>query len=136
MSNKTLIIIAVSIVVGFILLGGCFIGGVLYQKEKDKFQKVTDLFEYLGSLKIISSFVITGEVTKISGRTVTLSSGTENLSITINEDMQVFSFNSGIQTGSAFESIKIGDKLIVSGKVLSDGQFEILSVVIIPLPVE
>jgi len=130
MSNKTLIIVAILIIAGLGLFVGGYLGGTLYQKEKDKFQKATDLFEYLGSSKIISSFVATGEVTKISGRTVTLSSGIEKFSDSINENVQVYSFAPGLQAVSSFEAIKIGDNLDVNERVLSDGQLEVLGIII------
>jgi hypothetical protein len=131
MQNKTLIIIiAILIVVGLELFAGGYFCGVLYQKEKDKSQKAADVFKSLGLSEIISSFVVDGEVTKISGRTITLFNGIENFSITINEDIQVYSFSPGNQSESAFEAIKVGDNLSVGAGVSSDGQLEISGVII------
>lgn len=132
MTAKKLIIVIVLIVVGLGLLAGGYLSGVLYQREKDKSQKAADVFKSLGSSKVISSISVVGEVTKISGRTVTLSNDTENFPIDINEDVQVYSFTSNLRTESSFETIKVGDKLNVSERVLSDGQFEISMVIILP----
>ena len=122
MTGKKIVIILVLIIVGLGLLAGGFLGGVLYQKEKAK---------CLGSSKIIPLImVIKGQVTKISGKTVTLSDGTENFLIDINENAPIYSFSPGNQAASSFEAIKAGDNLDVSVKMLPDGQLNVLSVII------
>ena len=132
MTGKKIITIIVLIIAGLGLLAGGFWGGVLYQHKKNKpLENAIDPLKCLSSSKIIYSIIANGKVTKISGRTVTLSNGTENFSVSINEDVQVYSFTPGNQTSSSFEAIKIGDNLNVSAKVLSDGQLEVLGVIII-----
>ena len=133
MSNKTLIIIVVLIIagLGLGLLVGIYLGGTLYQQEENKpLKNAIDPLKCLGSSKIISAVGVIGEVTKISGRTVTLYNGTENFPVTINENAKILSWLPQDQGEKSFEAIKVGDSLLVNVKVLSDGQFEVSGVTI------
>ena len=131
MSKKTLIIVIVLIVagLGFGLLIGGYIGGTLCQQGKNKpLENAIDPLKCLGSSKIISAVSASGEVTKISGRTVTLSNGIENFPVIINEDTPIYSLISGVK--SSFEAIKVGDNLDVNIKVLSNDQLVIFGIII------
>ena len=146
MNNKILIIGISAVIGGIVLLGAGYLAGISLEKEKtksqlEKLERATSALNSLSSSKVIPSIVAFGEVTKISGRTITLTYGTENLPIRIKEDAKIYSFNTPtpgqetpltgpIQTESTFEAIKAGDNLNISVKVSPDGELEGLSVII------
>lgn len=148
MSNKILIIVF-SVVIGLILsLGAGYFIGVSLEQEKTGTQiqgleKLTNVTSFLTSSKLISSIIVFGKVTNISGRTITLAVESENLQVSIKEGAQIYSFTapvsvdgkmSGVpkQEVAEFKNIKIGDNLNINMKMLADGQAEGFSATIFP----
>lgn len=146
MSNKTLIIVIVSIVVGLGLLSvGCF-GGGIYQQEKNKpelerLEKVEKTVEAINSTTI-ASIVVFGKVSKISDRLVTVTAGGKNLDISVKEDTQinsivpVVSTQKGVPTytteqiKSEFSDIKVGSQISSTITILPNGMIEAFSVIV------
>ena len=147
--NKNLIILSVIAGVVIFVLGGGL--GVFYQTQKGLLQtekvqtKVQTMETVIKSLssKVIPSIIAYGEVTNIEGRNITLSYGGESLTIKIKDDSQIFSFvkTASLKKGEPavtsqqkvdFKTIKKGDNLNISVKLLPDGQLESQSVIILP----
>ena len=146
MNNKILIIIGVIIVLG---VGLC--GGYYFEKTRIEPQliKTSNTLKTLGSSKVIYLIVANGKVSKISDRVITISSGTDSLDLKVREDvvistlayplgekLSIISSSDKLPAfpmqSTKFEDIKVGDNVSVSLTPLSDGQFEIKKIVIIP----
>jgi len=143
------IIIPIIIIGSLILLGiGFFLGfsfqtpQVAPEQEETPQEEAPQILESISS-KIISSITAMGKVTKISGDTITLTQGTENLSIRVKKGAKVSSFVTPTpveqgETGAieqktvSFEDIKVGDSLNIGLEILSDGTVEGLFVIIFP----
>lgn len=146
MNNKILIVVVVIIFGAVIFSAGGYFAGVFLEKEKtgsqiEKLEKLTSVTSLLSSSKLIVSIIGYGKVTDISGRKITLTTGSESLQVSIREDAQMYSFVApafvegkiseiSAQKVIKFEDIKVGDNLNVSTKMLADGQMEGLSVAI------
>ena len=138
MINKSLTITLLIIGVIVILALGS-LGGILFQTQKTapQLEKSGKLIEVMSS-RIIPSVVAVGEITNISGRTITLKPHTNEekpltLSIEITKDAELSSFVFSI-TGEEieFKDIKVGDNVNVSLKILSDSSFQGTSVIVFP----
>ena len=132
------------IICGAVLLGIGTLAGVNFQEQKTtpriaELEKMENMIKILSSSKVIPSIVAFGQVGEISGRTVTLTYGTESLAIPIREDAKIYSFSGTTnqktppeQKTAEFKDIKVGDKLNITLKILSNGEIEGLSVIIFP----
>ncbi|MGD0576647.1 MAG: hypothetical protein ABSA74_01050 [Candidatus Staskawiczbacteria bacterium] len=140
--NKSKLVILIIVGVALFLIGGG-LGIVSTQKgsQRTKIEATNSL-----SSKVVSSIIAYGQVKNIDGRNITLSNLDDNLTISIADNAQVYSFttpvagkNGGtapVQQTVKFENIKIGDNVNVAIKLLPSGQLEGSSVIILPLPVQ
>ena len=146
MDNKKTIILVFLIIAGVVFLGVGYLGGVAIEKQKvspqleqlvEQLEKVAKTIKALSS-KTVTSIVVFGEVTKISGRTITVTYGTESIDIPIKENAQIFSLENLVgesvipQKKIEFEEIKEGNNLNVSINVLPTGELEGIAVVVFP----
>ncbi len=150
MKNKSSVII-LSIIGGIVILAVGCLGGILFQKQKtasqlEKSGKLTELT----SSKIIPSIVAVGKVTNISGRTITLRAHTSEeepltISIEIANDAKLSSFvfptakegeesvlGAPTREEIEFKDIEVGSDVNVSLKILPDGSFKGISVIVFP----
>jgi len=133
MEKKNLLLFLIGAVF-FLVLGGGL--GVFYQqqntapKEVVKIQAVQTL-----SSKVIPSITAFGQVTKIDGKTITLTFGGDNLTVKIRDDAQIYlpatsakdkngKLVTSQQQTAQFSDIKVGNNVSVNLKLLSDGQIE------------
>lgn len=141
MQNKVLNII-LAIVFGIAVLVVTFYFGVLIQTQKTwpRLEKSTKLIEALSS-KVIPVIVANGEVTNISGRTLTITREGESISIPILEDAEIAFFElPKVEQGNItplkkkleFTDIKVGDFVSVILKIEPDGEFKGSSVSVFP----
>jgi hypothetical protein len=133
--KKQLVILIIAGIVIF-LAGGA--AGIVFEKQKIPTQKI-EAADSLSS-KVISSIVAYGEVKSINGRNITLSNLGTDLIITIAGNAPVYSFanRSGSTAPSqqtvAFSDIGKGDKINIALKVLTTGQVQGTSVIILESP--
>jgi len=135
MSKSNIVVI---IIVGIIIfvIGGAV--GVFYQMQKDAPELLkASALEKLSS-NVIPSIVAYGEVLDINGRDVLISFSGASLTVPIDENAQVYSFNnssaseSPTQQQANFSEIKKGDYLNISLKVSMDGEIQGKTVIILP----
>jgi len=139
-------LIAILLIGGLILLGiGYSVGLNLRQKTTKEVTKEvkTPLAELLAS-KVIGSLTTTasGEVTKITGRNLTLIKEGATLTIPIREDaaiarlVQPEKVTEGpqpvIRKEMEFGEIKIGDQVSISCQLKADGTLEGVEVTVLP----
>jgi hypothetical protein len=145
------IAIITAVVAGIIILfAGFYIGTLVSsptaQKTATIIQKDTRLQATIKALssKLVVSSIAQGNVTKISGNTLTLSNGTDSADILISDNTSVFSIGApvpgstkpAIPTKVNFLNIKVGDLLNVNIQVSASGDIQGTSITIIPpLPV-
>lgn len=139
MSNKLLITI---ILLAAILFGLGFAVGYFFkaQKTASQIEKMEKVLKPLELGRIISSIPLFGQVANISGRIITLSQGDDNMTIKIGDNAQIYSLVSSSADGKTtreqkkaeFSEIKIGDRLNAGVKLTPGGDFEAVSVIIIP----
>ena len=144
MSKNLIILLIIGAVFIFVLGGGL---GVLYQTQKDapqiKKSQAAELALKGLTLKVVQPITAYGQVSKVEGRNVTLTSGGESLTIRIKENASIFS---SVQTDSlakgakdtitkkiGLKDVRIGDNLIITMKLFPDGQLEGQTVAIIPV---
>ncbi len=141
MDNKCLPII-LAIIGGIILLAiGCSAGIIIQtQKTASQFDKAARVIESVHS-KVIPSIIAVGEVTDISGRTVTLTREEDSLAVFIKEDAEitvlVFYSNgegSPVQEEIEFSDIKVGNNVNISLRVLPEEGLQGISVVVFSSP--
>jgi len=132
--NKKLLIICwftAGVLIIFIL--GC-LAGIYLEKQKmvPELEKITKAAKILNAInsKVIPSPIAFGEITKISGRIVTLNYAGESLDISVKDNAQIYSFSQG-QKQIDFSQIKVGDWLNITIEVLPDGQVQGLSVAVV-----
>lgn len=130
MKKETLI--AIAIIGGLILFG---LGFSLGQKGIEETQTETPLADLLGS-KVISGLDTTalGEVTEISGRSLTLSKEGDTLTILIREDAPIYRLVPPEEVAEVpqpvareeieFGEIKVGDQINVICQLKADGSLE------------
>jgi len=136
MNRITSIVLIVILIVAAFLLGGAL--GMYYQKGPGVgLSSNSDLVKTLSS-KVVPSMIAYGAVSKIDGRTLTLTYGTDSIVVPVAEGAQVFSFTQ-TTTGSTptqkeanFSDIKVGNSINVSLKLLSNGNLQGTSVIILP----
>ena len=133
MEKKNLLLFLIGAVFFLVLGGGLW---VFYQqqntapKEVVKIQAVQTL-----SSKVIPSITAFGQVTKIDGKTITLTFGGDNLTVKIRDDAQIYlpattakdkngKLVTSQQQTAQFSDIKVGNNVSVNLKLLSDGQIE------------
>ena len=137
--NKTILIIFFAIIFILVVLFA-FVAGVSFQMKKDSpkletGQKNEITLQKLSS-KLIHSIDAYGQVKNISGRDVTLSSGTDNLTVRISNDAKILFYIApeGSKQSSTqkagFEDIKKDFMVNININILSDGSLESSSVII------
>lgn len=138
----------VSFILGIIMLavgvglGVLFVGQKVIVAPSNTTQTTQTMSQ---SVKDLSSKVVSvsasGSVTKISGRSITLSQQGDSMVIGIKSDAKIYSFistSSGTNKGAStsqqvdFSSIKVGNNVSVNIKVLPSGEVEGFSVIILP----
>ena len=135
MENKTIILAIAAGLVIFVIGGGL---GVFYQTQKDapqieKLQIMESVIKSLNS-KTISSITALGKVVSIEGNKITLSSGVDNLAITMSNNAKMYSLASSSALQVALKDIKTGDNVSINIKLSANNQLEGQLVVIIPAP--
>jgi len=134
MDNKKTIILVSLIMLGIVFLGVGYFAGVTLEKQKmvPELEKITKAAKILNAInsKVIPSPIAFGEITKISGRIVTLNYAGESLDISVKDNAQIYSFSQG-QKQIDFSQIKVGDWLNITIEVLPDGQVQGLSVAVV-----
>ena len=98
--------------------------------ERDKNGKLSELTSILSS-PLISDITVTGRVSNVSGRNITLTENEENLTIPVKEGLKAISFISPEQKVK-IEDLQIGDYLNIFMRVSKDGEIEATRVIIIP----
>ena len=138
MDKATVIILITAVLVSLVLGAGL---GIFYQMQKDA-AKIQAGEKNAAAIKDLSSgmvpsIVAYGEVSAINGRNITLSFNGKTMQIEISKDAKIYS--STPNTGSTattlprakINDIKAGDRLNITMKVLSDGQLQGQSVIIL-----
>lgn len=134
--NKTTLIVLMAISgLVFLVLGGGI--GFLYKtlQISPQIKKTTAIIEALSSKTVLST-VAYGQVSKIEGRDITLSYDGDSIKISMAENTPVYSFvndstGKSIQKKVDLKQIKIGDSLNITIKLLSDGQIQSQSALIL-----
>ena len=145
MTAKKAILVAPFFIIGIILLAGGFFCGIFFEKNKlapdivkmENLQKV----ENAVSSKVVSSIIARGKVSKIAGKTVTLSSNAESIEILVKDSTVFLSYVGSVVGGKVpkivaptkqvgFSDIKIGSTLSATIKISPSGQTEAVSVAI------
>jgi len=138
------IYIVFAVIAGIVIFSatGYVIGSYFEQRVNGEkiasLEKVNNIFSYS---KLINSIIAFGKISNVSGRTITLTSGTDTLEITMRANAQIYSFTTPTSSGGqltgtpaqnvvAFEDIKVGDNLNVNMRMLPDGSFEGASAII------
>lgn len=149
MNNKISIKILI-ILLGLVLLSIGFYAGFLLGTDKAKsakpqdsvscLEKVSKMNNLVGS-KVIQgvSIYAVGEVTKISGRSITVTSEGEALEIPISNDAETFIMvsdktlkNNYVPEAIGFAEIKVGDMVTIAIKIKLNGEFEGTAVRVFP----
>ncbi len=142
--NKSLaFLLVIAGVIIFVLGGGA---GVFYQTQQSQLgiigapqnSAAETALKSLSS-KVIPSIVAFGEVSNISGKNITLKNAGESLTIKIDDNAQISSFNAAPAKGTTaptqakaeFKDIKIGNTLSINLRLLSSGTLKGMSVVIV-----
>ncbi len=128
MEKKQLTILIIAGALIFLIGGGL---GVASQLSAVRQKVRTEAFDILSS-KVITSVSAYGKVTKIEGRDITLNNLGDNLSVSMPDNVKVYSFVDSSQQAAAFEDIKIGDSINATLKLLPTGGYEGLSIIIFP----
>ena len=145
-------IVLLSIILVLLSLGLGIAGGMFISQSNDTTtlpqigqQSMVQAIKDLSS-KVVPSLSAYGTVTKIDGQSVTLSYQGDSMVLPIKPDAKVYSLAASpttVRTGStaksasttqqiAFQNIKIGDNLSVNFKVLSSGNLEGFSAIVLP----
>ncbi len=136
MNNKLLIVRIAVILIAVVLLTLGF--GAGYFLKSSKAQRMEGIIKSLEFGKVVSSIAVFGQVANISGRIVTLNQGEDSMAIKIRDNAIIYSFSSAggkttkEQKKAEFSEIKIGDRLNAGIKLVPGGDFEAVSVIIIP----
>jgi hypothetical protein len=138
--NIVIIIVAVLISLGI----GFYIGTVsspIVTKTATVIQKDVKLQATVKALssKLVVSSIVQGNVTKISGKILTLSDGTDTINISVGDTAQIYSFAPPTTAGKPaaptkinFSALKVGDQLNVNIQVSASGDVQGISVLLIP----
>ncbi|MDO8619408.1 MAG: hypothetical protein Q7R49_05715 [Candidatus Daviesbacteria bacterium] len=132
--NRSLIILSIIGALCIFAVGGGL--GVFYQMQTQKNipqviskpQEVNALIKALSS-KVVTYMTTRGEVTKIDGKDITLSSGGDSIKITTIENIPTFPYigdgsQKPVQGKTGLKEIKVGDNLSIIIKILPDGQIQ------------
>lgn len=150
MENNSLTLTS-AVIGGVVILAVGYLGGILFQTQKtaSQLEESGKLIEVMSS-KIIPSIVAVGEIVGISGRTIILRAYANEekpftFSIEIREDAELTSFvfsaaeegeevviGGSIREEIEFKDIKVGDNVNITLKILSDGSFKGISVIVFP----
>lgn len=134
------------LILAVIFLAVGFGAGVFYQQKKDEIKLGAIVsWQNLLNSKVTSASKIyaTGEVTKISGRMLTLTSNGESLDVPVSNNAKIVEYIlSGSQQNSNstvpaqreinISSITIGNRANIELQIGSDGQFSGVVVTVIP----
>ena len=139
--KNNLVVLIIAGVLIFLVGGGL---GIVFMQRGSQQIKI----ETASSLasKVVTSMVAYGKVENIDGKNITLSNLGDNLTISMADNAQVYSFttptttdkNGKVTTGTPiqqtvkFGDIKIGDNVNVAIKLLPNGQMQGSSVIILP----
>jgi len=118
-------LIAIVVIIGIVFLGIGFYSGLSWAKMKNKSQAPGGSASALQSPKVIQNWngTAVGQVSKISGRVLTLSSGGDKLDVFIREDAKIQSINVAETDKKKaqqeakelqFSDIKVGDAVTIS----------------------
>jgi hypothetical protein len=135
--NKILLVVLLIIwtAIVFVLGGGL---GVFYQTQKnapmlEKFPVLESIVNNLSS-STMSTILVSGKVSNIYGRYVTINNKGTGLTVKIMEDAKITSLVASdvlvdgkypiLSKTATFEDIKKGDNVRINIKVLSDGKIE------------
>jgi len=141
MKKENLIVIGV--IGGLILLALGFYSGLNYaQKQMQGAQTESPLADLL-ALKIVGQLTtsVSGDITEISGRSLTLSSEEETLTVLIREDASVYRLTlpeeatvpqPATREEIEFAEIKVGDRASVSCVLKTDSTLEGVEVTLAP----
>lgn len=144
MSKVFLTFIILVLAVIFLAVG--FGAGIFYQQKKDEIKLGAIVsWQNLLNSKVTSASKIyaTGEITKISGRTLTITANGESLDIPVSSNAKIVEYIlSGSQQNSNsivpvqreinLSSITIGNRVNVELQIGSDSQFSGIVVTVIP----
>jgi len=143
-TKKTALVISL-VVAGIIFASGGFFCGVLSEKQRvaPDIAKISNLqrVENIVSSKVVSSIIARGKVSKISGKTITLTSNSESIDIFVRENTVFLSrFTPGadgklpkttvLEKPLGFSDIKIGSTLSATIIISPAGAAEAVSVAI------
>jgi hypothetical protein len=135
--------ITILIIAGvLLLLLGAGVGALLSRAslQQTKVNAVNSL-----ASRVISSIVAYGQVKNINGRNITLSNLGDDLTITVADSAQIYSFvtpsttdknktatTAPVQQTVGFGNVKVGDNINMTIRLLPTGQLEGASVIILP----
>jgi|SRR3989344_83866 len=111
------------------------IPGIVLQNDN---KQVTDQIINKLNSKVIPSVAAYGTVTKINGKSITLSYQEDNLVVLVKDDAKIYTFvkeagkTSSVSKLIGFGDIKVGDNVTANIKILSDGQIQGVSVIVLP----
>jgi hypothetical protein len=132
MNAKILIILFIVGFAFFVLGGGV---GIIYQKQHTD-QIVNQLPEFIDNLqsKVISSVLVSGTVVRVSEKNIILNNNGNEIEIPLSQDAKIISLinsynekDQNLKTEKSdisLKNIKVGDKLNVKVRILSDGKLE------------
>jgi len=143
-SNNKKQLVILTTVGALILLIGIGLGVVFQMQNKTQVENRKAVNSL--SSKVVSSITAYGQVKNIEGRNITLSNLGDNLTISIANNAQAYSFstpttadkNGKVTTGVPvqktvkFGDIKVGDNVNIAIKLLPTGQVQGQTVVILP----
>jgi hypothetical protein len=133
MNKIVLSVLAIVIAIVFFVLGAGL--GIFYQDQKNNSQPMSASSAKLLGSRIIPSIMVSGKVSKLEGRNITIISDGDTAVIPISDGATVYSFISSedsSQKESDFSQIKVGDRVNISLKWLQDGGFVGETIIIIP----
>lgn len=136
MDKKQVLILVLSCLVLFLL--GISLGITIQANNRGAVKKAEAVNNL--SSKVITSITAYGKITKIDGKKITLSNLGEDLSILMQDKAKIYSFNVSEKSNVAptqkevgFGDVKVGDSVNVVMKLLSDGQMQGSSLIILPV---
>lgn len=138
MNRVASLVLFVIIITIFFALGGGL--GIFYQSQKGGGGEgvSANILKNLNS-KAVPSIIAYGQVTKIEGRNVTLSFNGDSVTVKVSDSASINSFvkdsaGATTQQKKDFSQIKNGDTLSINVKLLSDGNLQGESVIILSTP--
>lgn len=132
------VIIAISSGILILIIG--FALGVLYKstgqptgQPQNTTQAIPPAVKVLNS-KTIPSITSNGIITKINGKTVTVSNQGDNVVMTTRDDAKIYSFTAadGKAQQITLQDLKTGDTVSATIKVTESGEVQAYSIVVMP----